>query len=268
MQKCHNDVMAYNIFKLASIIFITISGIITIIPFMNLLKSTNLERDARDYIFFAHLGYICLLSPYISLILWIHGILESNNFYFAASFGEDAPLPYILVMYLLITLTLLFPYVIGETRNKKWTESLLEKRISWLNRLLDVLDYPEPEIYVNRLTNGSRDISKEIEIYEKENPGEFDPRRNYIDFLKNLNDKVELLLRKFSGAEMNEMTRIAGLYSEKIRSRKGEVSIALDNEKKAKSHFYIYASLFISTVLIAIINQLIKIVSSALQFDL
>jgi len=67
---------------------------------------------------------------------------------------------------------------------------------------------------------------------------------------------------------MNEMTRIAGLYSEKIRSRKGEVSIALDNEKKAKSHFYIYASLFISTILIAIINQLVKIVSYALHFDL
>ena len=274
LQKIYaDDNMAYAILRFFSLLFIISSILITTKPFMNLLKSDNLERDTRDLIFFAHLGYLCLLSPYISLILWINGLYNLNtnidilntNVKSVMSLGQGTNLLYILSMFLLITLTLLFPYIIGETRNKKWTESLLEKRIYWLEKILDVLDYPERSDRIQTLTV----ISKDIETYEKEIFGEFDPRKNYIDFLKNLNDKIKLIISKFEELREDKLglAKIADSYSEKIRSRKEEIRSVLDDEKKIKSHFYIYASLFISTILLAIVNQLISMVMSSFNLS-
>jgi tetratricopeptide (TPR) repeat protein len=261
----HDLNLAYTSIQSTSTFLIMINITITIIPFINLLKSENLERDTRDLIFFGHLGYLCLLSPYISLILGINGltILNYNDVYFNTPLGQDTPLLYILIMFMLITITLLFPYVIGETRNKRWTESLLEERMNYLENLLDVLDYPERSDRIKKLAVISEKID---ETYKKETFGEFDPREKYKIYLENLNDIVKLLVIKFGELKNNEseLAKLADSYSEKMRSRKEEIGRVLDDEKKTKSHFYIYASLFISTIMLAIVNRLIQTISSAL----
>jgi tetratricopeptide (TPR) repeat protein len=259
----HDDNLAYTILQYASIGLILFNLALTVIPFLNLLKSTNLERDARDLIFFGYLGYLCLLSAYISLALWINEQkFLNNNIYSITIFSKEYSLAYILIMYTLILLSLLFPYIIGDTRNKRMIESQLEKKIQNLNVLLDVLDYPERSDHMEKLNKISNDISKEIDPLEYST---FDPRKDYADFLKNYNEVIKSLIIKFEDLKGNqsELMDLSSSFAKRIRSRKEEIKAILDDEKKSKSHLYIYASLFISSLFLAIVNQLVKVISSS-----
>lgn len=157
--------------------------------------------------------------------------------------------------------------------------TLLEKERSWLDELLDVLDFPTPGLYVPKLQkilDGIKDddtifgqdgeLDRIEPLYEAE-ALRLDPRFCYSDFLIRLEDRIAEKIDQFEELKGNkeEIKETAHIYAEAYRLRRDEIVERIEVEGQFRPKFWIALILtpILGQILASLINLILKAIIEA-----
>lgn len=265
-----------SMFMKAMLLTVILFGyLITIPPVIKLLISRNMDQDTRDIIFVTYFGYLCVSSFYLSLAFWLFEICKIDLDIAGTKFISQFVSPYLIVLlFILYTCTLLFPYLIGCQRGKRWRELMLNMRKEWINKLLDILEFPTPTVYIskgnelleeiklNRSDFEERHLPKcdpEIDAVDEIGHLEFlyrsdikslDPRYSYIDYLNYLELKIKEFIKEVEPLDKNEIEAVAQKYVQLLQSRKKEVDQHAIELSQTKPQLMVYLAVLFGPILV------------------
>ncbi len=186
---------------------------------------------------------------------------------------------------ILLMLTFLIPYLAGWRRGNKWRVLLLTRRQNWFDALLDILEYPNPSLYVLKLEMLVPRIERDISIFEEEQVCTDDKAPNLdleairseaeeeVDFscaFTDVNTYHLHVLKKLHNIILNstdqlkrikddvELIEIAGIYAKAFRSRKDEISRYIELVKQNKPLIEIILSITIYSIWIVLLGAILK----------
>ena len=134
----------------------------TITFIISILVSENIDEEARTRLFVNKLSELIPTALYISLAFWAFSSAGSKTMFSISQFSIKLSTQLFIILMGFFFFTVLLPYLIGTQRAKKWNVFLLEKRISWVDKLLDIFDLPSHFLYIPRLTQFRNDLNNEI----------------------------------------------------------------------------------------------------------
>ena len=259
---------------------ITLTGLfVALPPIMGALLSKNLDRDSRDMLQIILFSYLGIVFFYLLLILWSFDI----GGFCLHDMGEVGIPLNISPIFLGTAISLLLfafviPYLSGWMRAKRHSETLLEREISWIDRLLNVLEFPTPSLYVSKLEDVLSDIGKDKTVSDPEDDETalttlrerdlhlVDPRLRYEVFLRDLQDRIVENIRQFDELKEDEEKLMgrARIYAQAYRIRKDEIARSIEKERNIKPKLLI----ILIFVLAPILTQILSIISEAVTESL
>ena len=259
---------------------ITLTGLfVALPPIMGALLSKNLDRDSRDMLQIILFSYLGIVFFYLLLILWSFDI----GGFCLHDMGEVGIPLNISPIFLGTAISLLLfafviPYLSGWMRAKRHSETLLEREISWIDRLLNVLEFPTPSLYVSKLEDVLSDIGKDKTVSDPEDDETalttlrerdlhlVDPRLRYEVFLRDLQDRIVENIRQFDELKEDEdkLMGRARIYAQAYRIRKDEIARSIEKERNIKPKLLI----ILIFVLAPILTQILSIISEAVTESL
>jgi len=251
---------------------------VTLPPILAAMLSKNLDRETRNILLFLQFGHLGISGLYLGLILWI---FEIGSFAHQVQLG-DIKFPispqFLGVMMSLFLLAILIPYISGSKRASRWNVTLLEKERSWLEEILDVLDFPTPIHYVPKLQKILDEIKDDETISGQD--GEFDrieslygagvlgldPRFRYRDFLTRQQGRIAEEIDQFIelGDQMEEIKETSRLYAEAYRHRRDEIVSMIEREAQFRPKFWITIAIILTPVLGQVLAILINWILKAM----
>jgi len=279
------------IFRYTVIVMYGTSLIVILPSLISTLSSRNLDEDTRLRMLINQGGGLITNALIIALLFWSFEItgkgynLEVGNISLAIS-----PI-LILVVFGYFVCTILLPYFIGAQQAKKWRINLTEKNKTWLNKLLEVLEFPNPSQYSPKLEQLQMDLVSEenqlvkndamiklgvdidamdttevssawlernlIEAYKDSR--DYEPRFTYLDFIRHLKDKIAEIFDELEKQKKeSEKVNIAKAFAQSYRSKKDEIVKELEVEHKAKPIVSTVIVGLVLAIIVPILNELAK----------
>lgn len=266
-----------------ALLVITLTGLfVALPPIVGALLSENLDRDSRDILQIILFSYLGIVFFYLLLILWsfqIGGLCLHNIGDVGTSGGISLNISpaFLGTAMSLLLFAFLLPYISGWMRAKRHAEMLLQREISWIDRLLNVLEFPTPSLYVQKLGKVLSDIGEdktvsdldddEISLTTLREHGLHlvDPRLRYEVFLGDLQDRIKENIQQFEELKDDEETLMkrAQIYAEAYRIRKDEIIGSVDKESNIKPKLLIVLIFVLAPILTQILSMLsIKLTES------
>ncbi len=268
-----------------ALLLITLTSLfVALPPIMGVLLSENLDRDSRDMLQIVLFSYLGIIFFYILLILWsfeIGGFCLYNIGDVERSGGVSlniSPL-FLGAAISLLLFAFLIPYLSGWMRAKRHSEMLLAREISWIDELLNVLEFPTPSLYVQKLEKVLSDIGEEKTAPcpdENKNglrpPGEqnlllIDPRLRYEGFLADLQDRIRENIEQFEELKRDEekLMERAQIYAEAYRVRKDEIARSIDKERDIRPKLLIILIFILAPIMTQILSKLSIAITESLS---
>lgn len=275
------------IFRYTLITMIFVGYAFTIFIMVLVFLNENTNNDTRTASFVSLLGGLFQLGIYVGILFWSFDIQGSGA---TIGFG-NLNVTFTPVLVIILTayffLLVLLPYLIGSQKSKRWRQRLLEKRAAWLQKLLDILEFPTGSSYgaklnelqanlqAEKVTFVERDQilglgvkidqSPEVEkgpierVYQ--NIRGVDPRINYLDwlveFLRKL-DEIIVDLNQENSEEAKE--KAAQAWALAYRNRKAELAKDMETVAQIRPGVWLVIA-FIATPVISFFLQ--KLAESA-----
>jgi tetratricopeptide (TPR) repeat protein len=265
-----------SMFMKAMLLTVILFGyLITVPPVIKLLISRNMDQDTRDLIFVTYFGYLCVSSFYLSLAFWLFEICKIDLDIAGTKFISQFVSPYFIVLlFILYICTLLYPYLIGCQRGKRWRELTLNMRTEWINKLLDILEFPTPTIYIskgndlleeiktNRIDFEMRHLHKgdpkikspdeisHLEFLYRSDIKRLDPRYSYIEYLNYLELKIKEFIKEVEPLDKNEIEAVAQKYVKILHSRRQEVDKHAIELSQTKPQLMVYLAVLFGPILV------------------
>jgi tetratricopeptide (TPR) repeat protein len=252
--------------------------LVTLPPIWSAMISKNLDGRTRELLLIFQFGHLGLSGLYSGMILWIFG---KGNFSHSLSLG-DIKFPISIhslgIVMFLFVLAVIIPYVSGSKRAGKWKTTLFEKERRWLDELVDVLDYPTPNLYVSKLRKVMTEIKGEDTIPGQEEDLDrikslygaevlrLDPRSRHREFSMKLQEQIAEMIAQFEGTSHEGQTiqERAPIYAEACRLRRDEIIGMIEREGKFKPKFWIILAIILTPVLGQILATLINWILKAM----
>jgi len=264
--------------KIAFVSIFLVGLFVTLPPILAAMLSKNLDRGTRDLLLIFEFGHLGVSGLYLGLILWIFEI---------GSFDHSIPLgnikfpispQFLGIIMSLFLLAILIPYISGWKRASRWNVTLLEKERSWLEELLDVLDFPTPSLYVPKLQKILDEIKDDETISGQD--GEFDrikslygagvlrldPRFRYRDLLMRLQGRIDEKIGQFEelGDEREKIKETARIYADAYRLRRDEIVGIIEREGQFRPKFWIALAIVLTPIIGQILAILIGCILNAM----
>ena len=222
--------------------------IVTLPPIWSAMIGKNLDSRTRELLIIFQFGHLGLSGLYSGMILWIFG---KGDFSHSLSLG-DIKFPISIhslgIVMFLFVLAVIIPYVSGSKRAGKWKTTLFEKERRWLDELVDVLDYPTPNLYVSKLQKVMTEIEGEDAIPGQEEELDrikslygaevlrLDPRYRHREFSKKLQEQIAEMIAQIGeiGDEVEKIKENAPIYADAYRLRRDEIIGMIEREGKFK----------------------------------
>lgn len=252
--------------------------VVTLPPITMAMLSENMDRMTRDVLLIFQFGHLGISVLYLGLILWI---FEIGSFDHSIKLGTiKFPMsPHFLgFMMVLFVISILGPYVSGWKRASKWGLTLLGNERTWLEKLLDVLDFPTSSLYVSKLQRIQEEIKDDktisglneefarIGLVYGARVLRLDPRFCYRDFLVGLKDRIAENIDQFEalGDDEERITELASIYSNAYRIRRDEIVGMIEREGQFKPKFWIALALILTPVFGQILASLINLIMNVM----
>ncbi|VVB71282.1 Photosystem I assembly protein Ycf3 [uncultured archaeon] len=143
------------IFQFAIIAIFLIGLILTIPELIRDLLSKNQDPEIRKLLLLFQSGYLVIIFVFLALIIWSIEIAT-----------DEIKVRFVLILALSVLLfAFIIPYFSGWQRSRGWRTHLIEEKIVWIDRLLDILDFPSSSKYISKLQGLQRDIENEEEEF-------------------------------------------------------------------------------------------------------
>ncbi len=156
--------------------------------------------------------------------------------------------------------------------------TLLEKERSWLEELLDVLDFPTPSLYVPKLQKILDEIKDDETISGQDREFDriesiygvgvirLDSRFRYRDFLTRQQDRIAEKINQFEelGDQMEEIKENARIYAEAYQLRRDEIVSMIESEGQFRPKFWIALAIILTPVLGQILASMINLILKAM----
>jgi hypothetical protein len=179
------------------------------------LVSENLGEDMRNRIFVNQLSGLVPTALQLAMIFWSFNIVGHgvNLHLGSASLVLSPLLAGILVGFFLLIVVL--PYLVGGYRSKRWRAVLLNKQLSWSQRIMEILEKPDSERYRTDVDGFQNAIQEEMSGLERDHffdvGNDTDPRSQYLNGLRGiskLSDEIRVHLEKIpSGPDLDRAVR-------------------------------------------------------------
>jgi len=257
--------------------------LMTVFIVVGVLASENLDEETRTRYFINQLSGLVFNALWGALLLWSFGVAGRG---ISVSIGSVSLVFSPLLLGVLIgffVLVVIFPYLIGAQRAKKWRTSLLEKRKSWMAKLKDILESPASAVYVPKLTDLKSALDKEIDelkasdkmiragtqidennidpYYEKIAPAyniarDQDPRFKQLNWLRetsaNLTEIIDNLSNLTTEPTLEEAAKKWTTY---LYQRRDELSKELSQIKKTRTPTVVIWSSVVIPILSGILGK-------------
>lgn len=272
------EISMVDFLKFAFISIFLVGLLVTLPPIWSAMISKNLDGRTRELFLIFQFGHLGLSGLYSGLILWIFGI---GSFSRSVSMG-DIKFPISIhslgIAMFLFVLAIILPYVSGSKRASMWKIALLDKERRWLDELLEVLDYPTPDLYVPKLRKILNEINDDNRVSCQEDKFDrirpiygaealrLDPRFRYRDFSMKIREKIAETIAQFEYLDDNEekLKENARIYTEAYRLRRDEIVSMIEREGQFKPRFWIALAIILTPVLGQILASLINWILKAM----
>jgi hypothetical protein len=252
--------------------------LVTLPPIWSAMISKNLDGRTRELLIIFQFGHLGLSGLYSGMILWIFG---KGSFSHSLSLG-DIKFPISIhslgIVMFLFVLAVIIPYVSGSKRASKWRTTLFEKERRWLDELVDILDYPTPNLYVSKLQKVMAEIKGEDPISGQEEELDrikslygaevlrLDPRSRHREFSMKLQEQIAEMITQFEeiGDEEKKIRENAPIFADAYRLRREEIIGMIEREGKFKPKFWIALAIILTPVLGQILAALINSILQAM----
>jgi hypothetical protein len=277
-----------SVFRL-TLVGMVLSGLTIMLPLLvGVLQSKNLDEDTRTRLFITQGGNMASYALYLSLILWSFGRITAKGFQLKIGTIPLTISPILLIILAAFFLfAFLLPYLAGSQQAKRWRSQLLRKQQAWLDELLDVLEFPTPNLYVPKLEQlqakvegGAKafvgddsmlilaeefDQVKTLDEVDPQSHSMFlaykksrqlDPRMRHLDFLVELQEEVRESIAQLSDlADDAQLTKKASGYADAYRARRDVIDKAIEAQKKAKPPVWAALAFLLSPVLGQVLSE-------------
>jgi tetratricopeptide (TPR) repeat protein len=261
---------------------IIILDLLAVSPLIVTLQSENLSTETRNMLF------VCLFA-----VLLINSLLFIV-YYWSWDYSPDQGLALgdisltvtsgvFVLMLLAFVLLAMAPYITGWRKAKKWRMILLEKRSTFLDKMLDILELGQPAQHSSCLTKMIEEIESHIldfrgtyfhsqdEIVDRDgdvrleeticgpNLQTMDPRLCHLQALRTLKNNLSINIKQLEGiwggdaSLMQKADELARAY----RIRKAGIIRQVDVEKKTNL-FLFFLSPIIYSVITVILNEVLR----------
>ena len=264
---------------------ITLTGLfVALPPIMGALLSKNLDRDSRDILQIILFSYLGIVFFYLLLILWSFdkggfGLYSIGDVERSGGIPLNISPVFLGTAISLLLFAFVIPYLSGWMRAKRHAETLLEREISWINRLLNVLEFPTPSLYVSKLEDVLSDIGKDKMVSDPEDDETslttlrerdlhlVDPRLRYEAFLRDLQDRIVENIKQFEELKEDEEKLMgrARIYAQAYRIRKDEIARSIEKERNIKPKLLIILIFVLAPILTQIISKLSEALTESLS---
>lgn len=262
-----------------SLISITLTGLLVALPpIMSALLSENLDRDSRDILQIILFSYLGIVFFYLLLILWSFDIGGLCLHDMSGGISLNISPIFLGTAISLLLFAFVIPYISGWMRAKRHAEMLLEREISWIDRLLNVFEFPTPSLYVSKLEDVLSDIDKDKTVSDPEDDETslttlrerdlhlVDPRLRYEAFLRDLQDRIVENINQFEELKEDEEELMgrARIYAQAYRIRKDEIERSIEKERNIKPKLLIILIFVLAPILTQIISKLSEAITESL----
>ena len=243
------EISMVDFLKIAFLSIFLVGLFVTLPPIWFAMISKNLDRGTRDFLLIFQFSHLGVSGLYLGLILWI---LEIGSFDHPIPLGNiefpRSPLFLGIVMFLL-AFTIIGPYISGSKRASRWNVALLEKERSWLEVLLNVLDFPTPSLYVPKLQKIQDEIKDDETISGQE---EF--------------NRIIEMIAQFEELEgdKEEIKETARIYADSYRLRRDEIAGMIEREGQFRPKFWIALAIIFTPILGQILASIINLILTAM----
>lgn len=272
------EISLVHFLKIAFSLIFLVGLFVTLPPIWSAMISKNLDGRTRDILLIFQFGHLGVSGLYLGLILWIFGIGSFDHSVPLGNIKFPISIHYLGIVMFLLAFVIIGPYISGSKRANRWNVTLLEKERSWLDELLDVLDFPTPTLYGSKLQKILEKIKDDDTISSQD--GEFDrieslygadalrldPRVRYRNFLMRHQDQIAEKIDQFEVLKGNreEIKGTARIYAEAYRLRRDEIAGMIEMEGTFRPKFWIALALILTPVLGQILATLINWVLKAM----
>jgi hypothetical protein len=232
---------------------------------IGVFTSENIDEITHLRFLITQLGSTIHTALLIAMAFWAFGI---NNLNFPIEIGpiivSAFPIPY-LVLFSFFCLPFLIPYAIGTRSARRWTITLLEKRVKWVDTMISILNWPIASDYIPKLVEVQgklqeennhifendplmiwiRDRSKDTEtlVSQKEinwisyqKSRDFDPRFVYLDWIcKLIGDITAIISGLTTISHDKEKETIAKEWGKSLGDEKIRIQDQIENIKRKRS---------------------------------
>ena len=281
----------------STIIAVFLIGLISTLPkLLKSLLSKNQDLKMRKLLLLFQSGYLVIIAVFLSLILWSSEIATS-----------ELQVRFVLILILSILLfSFILPYFSGWQRSKSWRIHLMEKKLKWINQLLEILDFPTTRRYILKLRLIQNEIEAEqmnfikheelteyfktCRIHNPNNDHEFDsdisksvdisgsflngtceidsadPSVEYINFLNNLIERIEECIDEFESLKIDIWFELAKGYALAYRTRKEEILTDLEKEMQSKPLLWVGLTFILTALLGQVLGNFSGSVGTAINY--
>lgn len=250
------------------------------------LVSENLDEETRTRFFINQLSTLVPNALWIALLFWSFGIAGDGQKLSVGSVPLDLSPLLLGVLIGFFVLTVLIPYFIGAQRAKQWRTTLLEKQISWMGKVEDILESPASSVYLPKLAALQDSLDQEIAEFPRTDPmiaaciqidqgvisqeleemapayrlaRDYDPRFRHLDWLRKMSEKIGEV-RADLGKLVTEadMEKAASEWTNYLHPRKLELRKELGQAGKTRTAAVLMVSGFITPIFSGVLSEFAK----------
>lgn len=253
---------------------------------MHSLLSSQLDEETRILNFADQMSALTMNLIYIGLAFWAFGAKAPSTQITVDEIAIPLTSQLFVVLIVFFLLLVMLPYLIGTQRAKKWRLHLNQKRTAWLDKLLDILDFPTAARYPLKLEQLQGAIRDEIQtiysedqmvargVHTERNPDsrqylpgdiaeaylqsrDLDPRLRYVDWLNKLLRHVAEVNADLQAREDSALReKTAALWAKAFRTRKGELQSKLVTLRAAKPGILVGAGVLLTPLLSLLLDTI------------
>jgi len=260
----NSEAITLTVFRASLAAILLASWLVTLPPTMEVLLSENLTKEARNLVVFFQFGYLSFNALFLSLILWILEIGGGIPILASGDVNLSISPEFLAVVMFLFVVMSLAPYRSGWERSKRWREEIFRREDGRLDDLLDILDFPTPGLYVQKLRKLLDKITADVEKSIGDQSEQKDDQKSalllgYEDFLIRLQAKVEENFTQFEALDdEKEIIERAGIYAKAYRLRKDEIAKTMEKESVIRPQLWIVLAIILTPILGEVLRNLIN----------
>ncbi len=256
---------------------------------VGMLQSEAVDDGTRAALFADYTSFLIVNLLFVSLAFWAFGIATAGSKFDVGGISLSFSIQLLVSLIAFFFLVILLPFFVGTQRARALRTRLIEERMEWLDRLLDILEFPvsarDPGNFLGlaeEINQAATELSEEAVLVQLDKQiredatdddlvvaaftkvRDKDPRLKQLDWLQQYEARTRDIVDDFGQkADLAERGKAAEAWAKAFRTRRTELAEEAEEVKQARPVVLVGVGLLLAPLMSLVLDKAAELIWTA-----